>query len=80
MSNISAINEITGKRRLKQIVNNYNEVVSWAEEGICTYKYILIVTACTKPMQVQTRENPSIKEGSWHKVPPIAKSQFSLWV
>ena len=45
----------------------------------CTYEFTEIVTACTQPAQIQTRQHPSMKKiGSGCKVPPLTQKLFAI--
>lgn len=41
--------------------------------GSCTYKLPEIVMMCTRPEQVEARQNHSTELGNCHKVPPLAE-------
>lgn len=47
------------------------------QHSLCTYELTETVTACTRPAQVQTRQNPSMRRGSGNKLPPQSKNY--LW-
>lgn len=49
------------------------------QHGRCTYEFtVVVVTEFKRPCEDQVRENPSIEEGSYHKILPIPEKLSAI--
>jgi len=62
-----------------EVVDDTKETVSPRHDRTDnTYELPETVTACTRPAQVQTRQNPSTEKGSGNKVLPLTKKTSAI--
>lgn len=63
---------------MSEAEGDYRETVFQTQQGSHTYKFIVDMTTCTRPLKAQAGPNPSTEGSGRYEVPSLGKKLLTM--